>query len=208
MRLRLSNVTRLAVVFVSFCLASAAQAQLPKSRVLRLSLPHINSFYLQPSGEPDAKVNTGFWGLGVELLIRHSESQSLGLAASVATDFPVPVPAAVDFYGENEFMTAYALDLTNNHTQGRFSLGYGLSYSTNQWELKYYDDPEGEPPTRDPTKLRSNSLGLAFPTYYALNDRFSLGLTYRPYLYRFGADAGFRYEHVISIEIAWNIGLP
>jgi hypothetical protein len=189
-------------------LASSALAQSSDARVLRLSVPYINSFYLQPTGEPDAKVNTGFWGFGVELLFRHTPSQHLGLAASVATDFPVPMPAAVDLYGEHEFMTAYALDLTNNHTQGRFSLGYGLSYSTNQWELKYYDDLDGEPSTRDPVKLRSSSLGLAFPTCYALSDRFSLGLTYRPYLYRFGADAGFRYEHVISVEIAWNIGLP
>jgi len=206
--LRLSFGTRFVVAFVLISFASAAQAQPSKSRVLRLSLPHINSFYLQPSGESDSKVNTGFWGLGVGLLVRHSQSQSLGLSASVGTDFPVPVPAAIDFYGEHEFMTAYALDLTNNHTQGRFSLGYGLSYSTNQWELKYYDDPEWDPPTRDPIKLRGRSLGLAFPAYYTLSDRFSLGLKYRPYLYRFGADAGFRYEHVISVEIAWNLGLP
>lgn len=197
----------LVLVFAMLGVAPAALAQPSDDWGLRLSVPYINSFYLQPAGEPDAKVNTGFWGFGVGLLFRHTPSQHLGLAASVATDFPVPVPAAVDLYGEYEFMTTYALDLTNNHTQGRFSLGYGLSYSTNQWELKYYDDLEGEPPTRDPIKLRSSSLGLAFPTRYALSDRFSLGLTYRPYLYRFGTEAGFRYEHVVSVDIAWNLGL-
>nr|MEE4266524.1 hypothetical protein [Candidatus Krumholzibacteria bacterium] len=208
MRQRPGTGIALVVAILLISLASSAFAQSSNARVLRLSVPYINNFYLQPNGEPDAKVNTGFWGLGVELLVRHSHSQFLGLAASVATDFPVPVPAAVDLLGEHEFMTSYALDLTNNHTQGRFSFGYGLSYSTNQWELKYFDDLEGEPPTRDPIKLSSSSLGLAFPINYALNDRFSLGLTYRPYLYRFGTDAGFEYEHVISIEIAWNIVLP
>ena len=62
----------------------------------------------------------------------------------------MPVIGAVDFYGEHEFMTAYAVDLTNNH---------------------------------------------------------ALGLVYRPGLYRLGADAGFCYEHVISVEIAWKMGL-
>ena len=208
MRLHLITRNRLVVAFALFSLASAAQAQPSKARVLRLSLPHINSFYLQPSGEHDAKVNTGFWGFGVGLLFGHSRSQYVGVSASVGADVKVPVPAFVDYIGEQEFMTTYAIDLTNNHIRGHFSFGYGLAYGTNRWELDYFDDPAAMPPTRDPVERRSSSLGLAFPTYYSLNDRFSLGLTYRPYLYRFGADAGFRYEHVISIEIAWNIELP
>lgn len=209
MQPRLRIGTRLAVTVVSICLASAAQAQPAKARVLRFSIPFINSFYLQPSGEPEAKVNTGFWGLGVGLMFRHNQSQYVGLAASVAIDHEVPVPAGIDYIGgEQEFMTAYAVDLTNNHVWRRFSLGYGLSYGSNQWRLDYFDDPEALPPTRDPIELSSSSLGLVFPAYYALNDRFALGLTYRPYLDRIGTDAGFRYEHVISIDIAWNLGLP
>jgi hypothetical protein len=72
MQPRLGIVTRLAALFVLFCPVPAAQAQPSNPRILRLFLPHLNSFYLQPSGEPYAKVNTGFWGLGVGLLVRHS----------------------------------------------------------------------------------------------------------------------------------------
>jgi len=208
MRPRPRIATRLAIACVLLCLAPAAQAQPPRARLLRLFIPYVNSFYLQPAGEPDAKVNTGFWGFGVGLLLRHTGSQYVGVSASVAADFPVPVIGAVDFYGEQEFMTAYAIDLTNNHIRGRFSYGYGLAYGTKQWELKFFDDLEAPPPTRDPIALRSSSLGLVFPAWYELSDHFALGLVYRPYLYRFGADAGFRYEHVVSVEIAWNLGLP
>lgn len=208
MRLRPSIGIALVVATLLISLASSALAQSSKARVLRLSVPYINNFYLQPNGEPDAKASTGFWGFGVGLLIGHSESQYLGLNASVAIDYEVPVLAGIDNVGEHESATAYAIDLTNNHIWGRFSLGYGLAYGTNRWSWDYVPDPEALPPTREPVELRSSYLGLAFPTNYALNDRFSLGLTYRPYLYRLGTDAGFRYEHVISVEIAWNIGLP
>lgn len=203
-----SLAVRLGFAFVLLCLASAAQSQSLEERGLRLSVPYVNNFYLQPAGEPDAKVNTGFWGFGVGLLFGHTQSQYVGLSGSVATDIGVPVPAAVDYIGEHEFMTGYALDLTNNHVWRRFSFGYGLSYGSNRWKLDYFDDPQALPPTRDPIELRSESLGLVFPVYYLLNDRFALGLVYRPYLYRFGSEAGFLYEHVMSIDVAWHLELP
>lgn len=187
--------------------APASRAQPAGDRVLRLSLPHVNTFYLQPAGEPDAKVNTGFWGVGVGLLFRHSRSQYLGLATSAATDLPVPVPAAIDFEGEHEFLTNLAIDLTNNHTRGRFTLGYGVSYGANRWKLDNDQDPVATM-TRAPVTVRHNFLGLVFPAYYSLNERFALGLIYRPALYRFGTEPGFCYEHVISIDFSWNLKLP
>lgn len=208
MRLRPGIGTALAVALILISLASATHAQSSNSRVLRLFIPYINSFDLRPTGEPDAKVSTGFWGLGVGLSIGHSGSQYLGLNASVATDYEVPVPVGIDEVGALESATASAIDLTNNHVRGRFSLGYGLAYGTNRWSWDYIQDPGTLPPTRDTADLRSSYLGLAFRTDYALDDRFSLGLTYRPSVYRFGKDAGFRYEHVVSIEVAWNIALP
>jgi hypothetical protein len=38
---------------------------------LHLSLPYINSFYLQPENELDSKVNTGFLGISMGLDYRH-----------------------------------------------------------------------------------------------------------------------------------------
>jgi hypothetical protein len=207
MRRRRSIGPYLLVVLAGLGLAPAARTQPSDDWGLRLSVPYINSFYLQPTGELDAKANTGFWGLGVGLLFRHASSQYLGLEASVATDLPVPMIGAVDFYGEHEFMTSYAVDLTNNHVWRRFSLGYGLSYGMNRWDVRYFYDPEVPAPPRAPIERRGHSLGPVFPAHYALNERFAVGLVYRPYLYRFGAESGFRYEHVISVDIAWRLGL-
>jgi hypothetical protein len=186
--------------------ARTATAQRSHDRVLRLSLPHVNSFLLRPVGEPDTKVNTGFWGLGIGMLFRHSQTQYVGVTASIVFDIPAPVPAPIDFEGEYELMNAYALDLTNRHVRGRFSLGYGISWNSREWKLENYDEPA--PPAREPTAVRSSSLGLSVPLGYTLDDRFALGLIYRPSVYRLGSDAGFVYEHVISLEIAWNVTLP
>jgi len=186
---------------------SAARAQPTGHLVLRLSLPHVNSFYLRPVGEPGAQVNTGFWGFGMGLRYRYAASRSVGLAVSAATDIGVPVPAAVDYLGEHEFMTTYAVDLTHGHRWRRFMVDYGLSYAVNQWERKVFIDP-GEPPaTREPVSRRSHMAGLFLSVHRKLNDRFALGLIYRPGLYRFGGQAGFRYEHVVSLALAWDLGL-
>lgn len=198
----------LIVAVVAVGSTRAARAHPSADRVLRLSLPHINTFYLQPAGESDAKVNTGFWGFGIGLLFRHARGQFLGLSASAVADIGVPVPAAIDYIGEQEFMTAVAVDLTNNHVRGRHSFGYGISYARHRWELEYYDDPTALPPTRDPVVRRSDSLGLVLLAHRALNERFSLGLIYRPSLYRTNAEVGFCYQHVISIELALDLGLP
>lgn len=42
--------------------ATTAHAQLAHDRVLRISLPHVNSFYLQPVGEPGASSAVTFGG--------------------------------------------------------------------------------------------------------------------------------------------------
>ena len=75
MRPRRSTGLRLVVVFVVLGMSPAARTQPPDRWVLQLFVPYINSFYLQPAGEPDAKANTGFWGFGVGLLCYHAPSQ-------------------------------------------------------------------------------------------------------------------------------------
>lgn len=171
------------------------------------SIPHINSFLLKPDNENDYKFSTGFWGITAGLDYYHSPSQFINLSASGVTSFFVPVPAAVDISGEYELLSSRYLSLSNNYKIKRFSIGYGLSYSRNTWDFRYYDRFDPPPPSREPVKKSNNSFGFIFPTYFQLGENFNIGIIYRPTFLRPKSEKVFKYEHLISIDFAWKIRL-
>jgi hypothetical protein len=173
--------------------------------LLHLSLPHINSFLLTPENE-GTKSNTGFWGISLGLDYFHSKNQYVNLSLSGVSDFFAPVPAAVDIWGEYELMSSAYLSLSNNHKIKRFSLGYGLSYVENTWDLRDYGGDETVP-TREPVKKTNYALGLIFSSYFQATPNFYLGVIYRPTLLRPDIKPTFKYEHLISIDFAWKIRL-
>ena len=179
------------------------QPNLKGELYLQLSLPHINSFHLVPEDE-ETKVNTGFWGLTIGLDYYYAKYQFLSLNVSAVTDFFVPVPAAVDVSGEYELMSSMYLGLSNNHRYRRFTIGYGLSFSRNTWDFRYYDRFDPPPPTRDPIKKSHISLGLFVPSYFQLGEYFNIGVIYRPSFYRPALKENFKYEHLLSIDFAWK----
>ncbi len=172
---------------------------------LHISLPHINSFHLNPENE-GAKTNTGFWGLTVGLDYYHSKNQFLNVGISGVSDFFVPVPAAVDISGEYELMSSGYTSISNNHKLGRFCVGYGLSYTKNTWDFRYYDRFSPPPATREPIKRSHNAFGFIFPIYFQLGKYFNIGAVYRPTFYRPDLTEKFKYEHLISIDFAWKTG--
>ena len=174
---------------------------------LHFSLPHINSFLLNPENENNKKVNTGFWGLTLGLDYYHSRNQFINLSASGVSDFFVPFPAAVDISGEYELMSSSYISLSNNHRYKRFLFGYGISYSKNTWDFRYYDRFDPPPPTREPVKKSHIALGLIFPAYFQMGEHFNIGLVYRPSFYRPNMTDKFKYEHLESIDFAWKIPL-
>lgn len=188
-------------------LSSSVSTKERETLFLHVSLPYVNSFYLQPENEPDSKANTGFWGISVGLAYYHSKTQFVNLSASAVMDIFLPVPAPIDFIGGQEFMTSTYTSLSNNHVFESFTLGYGMCYSSNVWEYRYYDDFDPPPPTREPAMDRSNALGFVFPAYYLWREQFSVGLIYRPTLIRFGSETELKYEHLITIDFVWKIGL-
>lgn len=173
---------------------------------LHVSFPHINLFRLTPENE-GTKINTGFWGLTLGVDYYHSKNQYFNLGISGVLDFFVPVPAAVDISGEYELMSSRYISLSNNHKIKRFTIGYGLSYARNCWDLRYYDTFNPPPPTRDPVKKSNNAFGLIFPTYFQFGDYFNIGVVYRPTFYRPKLTDKFKYEHLISIDFAWKVRL-
>ncbi len=56
---------------------------------------------------------------------------------------------------QDEIMGSDYISLSNNYKFKRFTIGYGLSYAKNNWELK------------EPHQIKNNfALGLVFPTYF------------------------------------------
>ena len=171
---------------------------------LHLSLPFINSFCLKPENEA-RKVSTGFWGLAIGLDYYHLKNQFISLGTSGVLG--IPVLGAVDYSGEHELMNSLCFSLSNNHKLKRFSIGYGLSYARNTWDFRYDDRFDPPPPTRDPIKRSHNAFGFIFPTYFQIGKCFNIGVVYRPTYYRPNLTDKFSYEHLISVDFAWKIGL-
>lgn len=174
---------------------------------LHLSIPHINSFLLKPNNENDYKFSTGFWGIAVGLDYYHKPRQFINLSASAVSSFFVPFPAAIDISGEYELLSSRYFSLSNNYKIKRFSVGYGLSYSRNTWDLRYYDAFDPPPPTREPVKKSNNSFGFIFPAYLQIGKNFNIGIIYRPTFLRPESEQVIKYEHLISIDFAWKIRL-
>jgi hypothetical protein len=173
---------------------------------LHISLPHINSFLLKPENET-TKINTGFWGLNVGVDYYHAKNQFIHMGVAGVSDFFVPFLAAVDIFGEYELLSSRYLSLSNNHRIRRFSVGYGLSYTKNTWDLRYYDRLDEPPPSRAPIRKSHHSFGFIFPGYLQLGKRFHLGLVYRPTFFSPDQSEKFKYEHLISVDFGWKIRL-
>lgn len=170
------------------------------------SLPWVNSFYLQPNQET-SKANTGFWGISAGLEYYYKEKKYLSLTGSAVMDFFIPFPAAVDFSGEVENMYSVYASLTDNYKFRRFTVGYGLNYSRNTWQLVYHDRFDPPPPTREPATKSSNTIGFTFDGYHQIGKRFYIGLIYRPTLLNIYPEVDFKYEHLISLDFKWKIRL-
>lgn len=89
---------------------------------LTLSLPWVNSFYLQPK-EETAKMNTGFLGISAGLEYFYKDNKYISLTGSGGMDFFLPFPAAVYFHGEIENMFSSYSSLTDNYNLEGFLLG-------------------------------------------------------------------------------------
>ncbi len=175
--------------------------------ILHASLPHINNFLLKPDDELEYKFNTGFWGLMIGIDYFYNPKKYISISLSGNTDFFLPIPAPVDFSGEREQMSSLYLGISNNYKIGKFTYGYGLSFSNNTWEFIYFDDFDPPPPTRDPATRINNAIGMIFPAYYEIWDNCHIGIIYRPTLYRFSKKNPIAYEHLVSLDFAYKLKL-
>lgn len=170
---------------------------------LTVSLPWVNSFYLHPNQE-ELKVNTGFLGISAGLEYYYKDNKYLALTGSGVMDFLFPIPAAVHIEGEVEKMNSIYISLTDNYRFNRFTIGYGLNFSRNNWELLNYGGFYPSPTRRYPTTKSSNSIGFIMDAYHQIGKRFYVGLIYRPTLLNVYPDVDFKYEHLLSLDFKWK----
>lgn len=174
---------------------------------IKIFVPYFNQFHFRPDREPDTKSNGGFWGLGFGLDFHHQPHQYLSLSLAAQTNFFVPVPAAVEAIEEYEFVRSEEVAITNNHLLGRFSVGYGISFSNNTWEFRSGSFFSSVAPTRRPAERATASIGLSFPVHYYTGDHFFFKMHYRPSFWRFSNARPFGYEHLVSFGFGWDIWL-
>ncbi|MES2431105.1 MAG: hypothetical protein V4556_09215 [Bacteroidota bacterium] len=175
--------------------------------LLKLSLPWVNNFCLKPQNE-NYKVNTGFVGFAAGLDYYHTQKQFLNVTGSTATNFFIPVPAPAHFEGVHTFINSSSIAVSNNHKLKRISLGYGISYSNNVWDLQYSGSREDTLAFNERPRRKSYStLGFMFPAHYQIKKSLYAGIIYRPTFFRFNTSEKFAYEHLISIDIGWRIRL-
>ena len=174
---------------------------------LLLSLPWINNFYLKPCNE-SAKLSIGFYWISGGIEYFYKNDKYIGLTANAVMDNLAPFPAPIDYNGAYETMSSVYLNLTDNFKFKRFTFGYGLNYSINNWELKhsgYHFDPSQ--PTRDPARKSSQSIGFTVNEYYQLGRHFFIGLIYRPSFIDIYPKTELKYEHLISLDFSWKFRL-
>lgn len=169
-----------------------------------ISLPYVNSFYLMPENE-SAKKNTGFWGSSFGLDYYYAKNQFISLNLSLAFDLFVPVPAAVRILDTNERMDSEYISIINNYRVKRFVFGYGVSFVKNIWARSYYNNFSSQFPVIESVGKTSNALGMIFPVYLQVGHNFHIGIIYRPTFYRQNLVDAFKYEHLISLDLAWKI---
>jgi hypothetical protein len=147
--------------------------------------------------EEGRKIGTYFFfGFSSGFDFHHSHNQFMSLRTSVVV---------LNLGGEWEADLLH-ISFSNNHRINKFSIGYGVSYAGNffykDWE--YIDEIDDY----DYTSHKSyGTFGLIFPAYFYSGEIFSVGIVYRPTFFRPHMRDKFKYEHLISLDLAFKIRL-
>ena len=174
----------------------------------KISFPCINNFIMLPKNE-NYKNNTGFWGISTGLEYFYKTNRYISVDATFVMDFFLPIPAAIRYEGEVEFMNSSYISISNNYVKNRLNFGYGISFASNTWDLKNFVSFYDEPLTREPVKKIHNTFGLVFSMYHRFNKkiRFAqhfIGIVYRPTFITVTPYTYLNYEHLISIDYVWK----
>jgi hypothetical protein len=174
--------------------------------LFRFSIPFRNDFYMTPRGEETTTI-TGPGGLSAGVDYFHSDKQYFGFTVTTALD-----GVHLDRVGPYEELRTRYFTLSNNYMIGQFSLGYGIAYAHNTWRyynsrgVAYFNSREITTSEGRRSEVKSlNSLGVTIPVYFNVIAGLNLGFVYRPTFIRFNTPDRYKYEHLLSFDVAYKI---
>lgn len=162
-----------------------------------LSIPLVNSFYLQPIDE-DVKHDIGLFGLQLGFDFFYAKSHFLNIGYMV-------VGSGSRRKTEFESFIAHSFQFSKNHKIKSFSIGYGFTTEVHTWTSRFYDNRTQRLVIID---TFYTAWGFILPIYYQIGKSFQMGVIYKPTFYAGGnaRETGV-YEHIISLDVAWKIRL-
>ena len=170
---------------------------------LSLKLPYFNHLSLHPAKQ-FRESRFGFIGEGLGVAYSFEEKRFMEMSFSLAGTSQTPFPVPNDKEYTKSLVTSF-FSITDNLVKNRFSIGYGLSYSSNRW-IEWIRDLSTMATVRR-TEYANKTLGVLVNSYYRLGKTANVGVIYRPSLYRIDSGLDFLYEHLLSLEFAWRFRL-
>lgn len=166
------------------------------SAYLNASIPFANfhNFDSKNQGRVSA---SGLFGFSLGLDYYYSKNQFFNLTYSTILSIPLTLYESFDdeYVDSETSLWSNYFSLLNNHRVGFLTLGYGLSFTENNYNL-----PEAN-------RKKHYAVGNIFMAYAQLSKAFHLGVVYKPTYYRPQLSDKFQYEHSISIDFMWKIRL-
>lgn len=168
---------------------------------LNFSIPELNILkqYTHYAGYVN---KAGCLGISGGLDYYHKPLQFVNLSGAIALTFEAPIPLPLEYFGPHNNAHTKYISISNNHRYYFLSYGYGLSFSQNVWN--YYGEMNFDNFGSMEIHKKSFAIGFVFPLYLKLGKTFNLGFIYRPSFYRPYSPQPFKYEHLISVDLAWK----
>jgi hypothetical protein len=172
----------------------------------KISIPEGNHFYIN-KGKGYGN-SFGFLGIagGVEYYL--SDKYSISTDIGALTDFMIPFPAPVDYFGPHESSSAVYGNIQLGSDISRLHYAAGLQYNKtffNKWDTIPSTSEHYRRDTLSIHKVQNN-LGLVLSTYYRISNGFNVGISYYPSFLSWdkkGMEA--HYNHLIFFELIFKL---
>lgn len=172
----------------------------------KISIPEGNHFYINKGKRYGNSF--GFLGIagGVEYYL--SDKYSLSADIGALTDFMIPIPAPVDYFGPHESSSAVYGNLQLGSDISRLHYGAGLQFNKtffNKWDTIPSTSEHYRRDTLSVHKVQNN-LGLVFSTYYRISNGFNVGISYYPSFLSWDKKGiETHYNHLIFFELIFKL---